>query len=34
VINGRMLVPLQIFSGEFGATVLQWSQDNRIRVLY
>ncbi|MDR0469066.1 MAG: copper amine oxidase N-terminal domain-containing protein, partial [Peptococcaceae bacterium] len=33
-INGRILVPLRLISTEFGATVLWWSQDSRIRIVY
>ena len=33
-INGRMLVPLRYISAEIGATVLWWSQDGRIRIVY
>lgn len=33
-INGRMLVPLRYISTEIGATVLWWSQEGRIRIVY
>ncbi|MCL1805743.1 MAG: stalk domain-containing protein [Clostridiales bacterium] len=34
IINDRMLVPLRLITTEFGATVLWWSQDGRIRIVY
>ena len=34
MINGRMLVPLRFISTEFGATVIWWSQEGRIRIVY
>ena len=34
IVNDRMLVPLRLISTEFGATVLWWSQDGWIRIVY
>jgi len=34
IVNDRMLVPLRLITTEFGATVLWWSQDSRIRIVY
>ncbi|MCL1849531.1 MAG: stalk domain-containing protein [Clostridiales bacterium] len=34
MINGRMLVPLRFISTEFGATVIWWSQEGRIRIVF
>lgn len=34
VINGRMLVPLRYITTEFGATVLWWGQEGKIRIVY
>ena len=33
-INGRMLVPLRYISTELGVTVLWWSQEGQIRIVY
>ena len=34
MINGNMLVPLRYVTTELGATVLWWSQDGRIRIVF
>ena len=34
MINERMLVPLRFITTEFGATVLWWGQEGRIRIVY
>jgi hypothetical protein len=33
-VNNRILVPLRLISTEFGATVLWWGQEGRIRIVY
>jgi hypothetical protein len=34
MIDERMLVPLRYITNEFGASVLWWSQDGHIRIVY